>query len=163
MHNPFVLYSEKLLTALLKAGHQYFVRQQYTRGLPEGDAVTKGSFLITHYNQLNKARIHFEALPNNGNRFLYFATNSDHLQRLTRAAVQPSGYRIYAPLLMEEWQPPAGLHEKIRRYINSNLPWKPRASDNVRTNLFVEFGDLFLTLSLRGYQEKVPLLDIEMM
>jgi hypothetical protein len=161
MHNPFALYSNRLLDALMKAGHKYFVRQTYKRGVNQFDTEQKGAYLISHYNDLNKATIHYEALANDGNRFLYDISNTEHLEKLRLAAQQPAGYKIYTPLLQQEWKPTEQIAKKIRSYIDYKLHWRPGRSETVHTNLFTEFGELFITLKFRIYKEKVPLSDIE--
>ena len=161
MHNPFSLYSERLLNALLNAGHKYFVRQTYKRGLDHFDEQQKGAFLISHYNELNKATIHYEALVKDGNRFLYDIEKPEHIEKLRIASKQPEGYKIYSPLLTQEWTPSNDMRQKIRRYIDYKLKWRPSREETVATNLFIEFGELFITLKLRSYNEKVPLSDIE--
>jgi hypothetical protein len=161
MHNPFPLYSERLLDALIKAGHKYFVRQTYKRGFDHFDTEQRGSFLITHYNDLNKANIHYEALTNDGNRFLYDISNSEHLEKLRVASRQPVGYKIYTPLLQQEWKPSPQIAQGIRRYIDYKLRWKPAREETVQTNLFTQFGELFITLKFRIQEVKVPLADIE--
>ncbi len=161
MHNPFPLYSQRLLEALIKAGHRYFVRQTYKRGRNQFDTEEKGAYLISHYNDLNKATVHYEALKNDGNRFLYDISNTEHLEKLRVAALQPAGYKIYTPLLEQEWKPTEQLAKRIRSYINYKLHWRPGRSETVHTNLFLEFGELFITLKFRVYNEKIPLSDIE--
>jgi len=161
MHNPFQLYSSELLDSLIKAGHKYFLRQTYKRGKDHFDETTKNAFLITHYNDLNKARIHFEALSNDGNRFLYDISNDQHLLKLKTAASQPEGYKIFTPLLLEPWQPSDTMKGKIRRYIHQKLNWNPSVSDTVHSNLFTQFGELFITLKFKRQEIKIPLTDIE--
>jgi hypothetical protein len=161
MHNPFPLYSERLLTSLIKSGHKYFVRQTYKRGINPFNENQKGSFLISHYNDLNKANIHFEALEHDKNRFLYDISKPEHLERLKAASVQPTGYMVYAPLLQQEWKPTPQVAEKIRKYIDYKLKWKPGRNDTVRSNLFLQFGELYLTLKFRIHEVKVPLIEIE--
>src|SRR3954467_2064406 len=161
MHNPFPLYSQRLLDALIKAGHKYFVRQAYKRGINHFDSEQKGAFLISHYSDLSKAQQHFDALKDEEKRFLYDIANTEHLEKLKSAAQQPAGYKIYAPLLLQEWKPSRDIAEKIRAYINHKLRWRPGREETIHTNLFIQFGELFITLKFRGYNEQVPLHDIE--
>src|SRR4051812_15028950 len=125
MHNPFPLYSQRLLDALIKAGHKYFVRQTYKRGINDFDTEQKGAFLISHYNDLNKATVHYEALKNDANRFLYDISNTEHFKKLKTAAEQPAGYKIYAPLLQQEWKPTEQIAKNIKSYIDYKLQWRP--------------------------------------
>ncbi|MEO8766217.1 MAG: hypothetical protein ABI416_18080 [Ginsengibacter sp.] len=161
MHNPFQLYSPQLLNALLKAGHGCFVRQTYKRGLAHFDREQKGAFLISYYNDKSKAQIHFEALKNDGNRFFYDVSEKGDLEKLQKAATQPKGYKIYAPLLLREWKPSDVLVVKVRKYIDYSLQWRAGSGDTVKTNLFTQFGEIFITLKLGIHEVKIPLSEIE--
>jgi hypothetical protein len=162
MHNPLVLFDQRTLTALKEAGHLYFVRQSYPRGIDHTNENQKGAYLITHYREEAKAQIHFDALGRDKGRFLYDLSNADHLQKLTKAAEQPEGYRIFAALLREKkWQPGNDMKGKIKRYISTKLDWKPKGSDTVNTNLFFQFGELFITLKWGSHKAKIPLSDLE--
>lgn len=160
MHNPFQRYTTQLLDGLLKAGHTHFVRQTYKRGIDHFDP-QKGAFLISPYNELSKANMHYEALKNDGNRFLYDVAENEHLKKLYIAATQPGGYKVYAPLLPAPWKPSDIIAGKIRRYINQVLHWQPRVKEGVNSNLFIQFGELFITLKSGSHEIKIPFSDIE--
>jgi hypothetical protein len=161
MLNPFVLLSARLLQSLIASGNIYFVRQTYKRGWDALDRDMKGAFLFTHYNNANRAQVHFEALQHDGNRFLYNDSIPEHHEKLEIAAKQPLGYRVYTSLLEEPWKPSAEMAEKIRRYIGDNLTWTPARSDVIGAELFTQFGELFINLKYSAHEVKVPLSDIE--
>lgn len=160
MHNPLTLFTSQLLAVHLQSGNRYFVRQTYHRG----NAVTanKGAFLISEYADLSRAKIHMAALEHDPQSYLYDAEDPEHLRRLNIAAGQPAGYAIYAPLLaMRQWKPTDLLKAKIKTYIESKLKWKPRGSDDIGAELFLHFGELFITLKFGHDHAKVKLLEIE--
>ena len=161
MTNPFQLYTPALLEALIKAGHKYFVRQTYKRGIDHFDEKIKNAFLLSHYNDVSKAQIHYEALNMDGKRFLYDISKSEDLEKLKIAAKQPEGYKIYTPMLLRPWQPSDIMKGKVRRYIDQKLKWRPDTSATVQTNLFIQFGELFITLKLGIHEIKTPLSDVE--
>lgn len=161
MYNPFGLLTKKLLLALIKAGNLYFVRQTYKRGLDITDTTQKAAFLLTHYTNAGRAQMHYDALANDANRFLYDATHPAHLQKLETAASQPIGFKVYSPLMEKEWQPSKLLSDKIRRYVAAELLWMPARSETVKADLFTQFGELFVTLKHRVEEIRVPLSDIE--
>ncbi len=156
MYNPFVLFSPVLLNGFLKAGHGFFVRQQYPRGKRNGNK----SFLISHYSDPSKAQIHFEALKDDY-AYLYKVKDPADLDKLHLAATQPQGFVVYTPLLPESWRPDAQMAEMIRSYISRKLSWKPGRKNSVKTNLFTQFGELFITLKYGPEEVKIPLMDIE--
>lgn len=161
MHNPFGHLSIKLLTALIDAGHRYFVRQTYQRGLNPFDESQRAAFLFTHYNNLPVAQRHYNFLHHDANRFLYDSHNAEHLAKLETASKQLPGYPVFTPLLDKPWTPSEKMSELIRRYISLYLDWKPAREESVKADLFTEFGELFVNLKYRTNEIRVPLADIE--
>lgn len=161
MHNPFALYSETLLDALIKTGHRYFVRQTYRRGIDYLDQQQKGSFLISHYADEARAKIHLAALKSDPYSYLYHLFNHEDEKKLRIASNQPAGYKIYAPLLMQKWEANNVIEGKMRRYIENDLHWRPGKGDKVVADLFLQYGELFVTLKFNRNKVKVPLSDIE--
>lgn len=162
MHNPLALFDTKVLNALQKAGHGYFVRQTYKRGIDHTDTELKGAYLITQYREQAKAQIHYDALGHDPARCIYDVSVVEQLEKLKTAATQPKGYRIYSALLKDKkWGPPPGMKEQIKGYISRKLNWQPKGSDTVNSDLFFQFGELFITLKWGSHEAKVPLTDIE--
>lgn len=158
MHNPLYIFTTEVLEELIKTGHRWFVRQTYIRGL---SSELKASFLISHYEEQAKADIHFKALGNDQNRFLYDAEDPSHRLKLQIAASQPEGYRIYTlHLAMDEWKVPLTLKGNLKRYI-TRLGWQPSRDKGVNAKLFSQFGELFIALKWQSHETKVPLYEIE--
>jgi len=161
MHNPFVLLSSRLLESLIKAGNTFYVRQTYRRGKNELDPLNKAAFLISHYSDYSRAKTHFDALDNDPNRFLYNINEPEHFEKLSRAATQPDGFKIYSPLIQQPWKPTPVIAAKIRAYINEKTNWTPSRNDSVKADLFIQFGELFINLKYGIHELKIPLVEIE--
>lgn len=156
MHNPLALLDKVVLDGLISAGHAYFVRQTYARG---NDPRMKEVLLLSPYLSKTAALAHYEAIAEDPRRYIYIL---EEQERLYRAAAQPSGYLVYIALLKERtWNPSYELAAKIKRYITSEAGWKPERRDDVQAFLFMQFGELFITLKLNQEEIKVPLSDIE--
>lgn len=161
MHNPFGHLSLKLLHALIDGGNRYFVRQTYRRGLNHLDPIQKAAFLFTHYKDQHSARMHYNFLHQDANRFIYDCNNADHAAKLDIAAKQVPGFPVYTPLLEKPWEPSEKMAERIRKYIGAHLSWTPAREESVKADLFTEFGELFVNLKYRSHEIQVPLADIE--
>ncbi len=162
MHNPFILFDKRLLEQHIRMGHAYYVRQTFPRGMDAGNPTLKAAFLVSHYADESLSKIHFAALAKDGNRFLYRLSNAEHYKKLETAATQPSGYSVYAPILAtKEWRPPITLQGKIKRYLDAQLYLKPKKNESIRTELFLQFGELFITLKFAQELVKLPLSVIE--
>ena len=169
-HNPLTLFTSQLFAVHLQSGNRYFVRQTYQRGLQTttslhqqaNTAPPKAAFLISEYTELSRAKIHMAELETDSQAYLYDAEDEEHLRRLNIAASQPAGYAIYAPLLaMRKWKPTDALKAKIKSYIETRLKWKPKGSDGLDAELFLQFGELFITLKFGRDHAKVRLIEIE--
>ncbi len=161
MHNPFVLLTTRLLESLIKADNTFFVRQTYPRGKNQLDPLNKAAFLFTHYTDYSRAKTHYDALDNDPNKFLYNINEPEHYEKLFIAASQPQGFHIYSPLVQQPWKPTAPIAAKIRNYINQKMGWNPGRSDAVKADLFIQFGELFITLKFGIHEVKLPLAEIE--
>lgn len=162
MHNPFILFDKRLLEQHIRMGHAYYVRQTYPRGMDARNPILKAAFLVSHYTDESLAKIHFAALGKDGNRFLYRLSHAEHYKKLETAAMQPAGYAVYAPILAtKEWRPPITLQGKIKKYLDAQLLMKPKKNESIRTELFLQFGELFITLKLAQELVKLPLSVIE--
>ena len=162
MHNPLALLSREILEGLIESGHRYFVRQSYPRGKSPFDGKTKESFLITPYRGFSDVNPHFQAIKFDARKYVYQIDYPEELKKLYAAAGQPDGYKIYVSLLRERrWRPSITLAPKIKSYLRANSKWKPDRNEEVRVSLFIQFGELFLTLQYRTQEIKVPLSDID--
>jgi hypothetical protein len=161
MHNPFVLLTTRLLKSLIKAGNTFFVRQTYPRGKNPLDPLNKAAFLFTHYTDYSRAKTHYDTLDNDPNKFLYNINEPEHYEKLFIAAGQPEGFHIYSPLVQQPWKPTPAIANRIRNYINHKMKWAPARTDTVKADLFVQFGELFITLRSGIHEVKLPLAEIE--
>jgi len=163
MYNPFPLLNEQLLKDKIGEGKKYFVRQTYPRGMQPR---LKASFLLRAYEEgeKNLAEEHLSYLKNDPNAFLYDASLADHLEKLTVAAKQPFGFKIYyAGKKGVDWRPPTDYQLKMQKYIRSKHPaWRTKyGGDKIQIGLYEEFGELFIKLSFEKEEEKIPFAEIE--
>lgn len=160
MHNPLAELSAQLLDAMIREGQYFFVRQSYPRGL-DHFAGLKGVFLFSHYKDRGQAEKHLNSL-NDAYAAFYDATQAEDKAKLYIAAGQPAGYKVYAALLKaRKWEPTPQIGPKIKQYIRQHTQWKPERGDNVKVELYIQFGELFLNLKKGAEEIKVPLNDIE--
>ncbi|WP_126244442.1 hypothetical protein [Chitinophaga rhizosphaerae] len=159
MHNPLAILRPAVLEGLLAAGHRWFVRQQYPRGMHPS---LKAAFLISAYRNIGEARAHFEAIADDPQRRVYDGNDAADRERLFAAAAQPDGYAIYVGLLAKrKWSPDPATGAAIKQYVRAHTNWKPDRKENLHVSLFIQFGELFLTLKTKQEEIKIPFSDIE--
>lgn len=161
MHNPLAILSEDFLHALLLHGHKYFVRQSYPRGLDHFDTTLKEAFLFSAYKELTAAEKHFLHLTEDHRRQLYYIGQEGDIEKMRIAASQPNGYRIYVDkLATRTWKPPLDLKGKVTNYLRSNTKWKSK-DDPIDVALFLEYGELMLSLANGKEVLKIKLSEVE--
>lgn len=163
MFSPFAPLTLPLLEAFIKAGRKYFVRQTYLRGRQLVHENIKGYFIFSHYPDIAQAQHHLGAIAHDPNIFLYDWEKPGDQQKLLIAAGQPTGYQIYSSVFEKDWQKlltPA-LREKVSKYINYSLDWKPGRGETVDFQIFASYGELYAKLKLRKQEVRIKLELIE--
>lgn len=146
MYNPLPILTTGLLEDELKTGKRWFVRQIYPRGM---EPVLKAALIVRAYRPEEKelAEEHLAAIENDKTAFLYDANLPEHLEKLTAAAKQPTGYKIfYVGKKGVEWDPPLLYKKKVRHYIlDHHSSWS--RGKKIKVGLYEKFGELFLKFS----------------
>lgn len=152
MYNPLHPFTAPLLDAFVKSGKVYFVRNTFPRAFDHFDEGVKGYFLITHYDDRSKAMAHYDAIGHDKHRYFYEYSNPGHLEKLKVAASQPTGYRIYSAVFVEDWEKhiTKELKEKVNRYMYRHTKWKPGRGEKTSLNFYFQFGQLYFSLSYDG-------------
>ncbi|WP_143307831.1 hypothetical protein [Chitinophaga vietnamensis] len=153
MHNPLVLLSPQTIHVLLDQGYTLFVRQTY----PPGAApAVKESLLITPYKDIGEANLHFQHIRFDKRKYIYESHRPEEMEKLFVAASQPPGYRVYTGWLKDKrWNPPKTMRSQVRRYLAARTNWQN--GDLVNAELYLHYGELFLSLQYNQEDIKVPL------
>lgn len=162
MYNPYSILTTELLEAML---HQpmYFVRQYFERGKNNDNTIP---LLFTHYihheTDKERAERHMRLLWKDPYRFLYNSTIPGHIEKLSIAAMQPEGYKIFINLLPQEWKASDSLKKKINSFVLHKLScWNYSPPDKLRVIMKERFGRLYIGLLWKGQQTEVDLEEIE--
>ncbi|WP_346317368.1 hypothetical protein [Chitinophaga sp. YIM B06452] len=159
MHNPLSILRAMVLDGLIQAGHMYFVRQSYPRGMFKN---IKESLLITPYKSAGEANHHYNAIVSDPRRYIYSVYHPGDREKLYYAASQPEGYGIYIALLKDrEWKPGHSFTAAIRRYMRLHGGSRPDGRENLSAELSIRFGELFINLKRHQQELKIPLSEIE--
>lgn len=152
MFNPLYPFTEPLLDAFVKAGKLYFVRNTFNRGFDHFDENIKACFIITHYDDKAQAMAHYNSISHDKYRCFYEYSIAEDQKKLRIAASQPSGYKIYSSIFVNDWEKriTKELKEKINRYMYHNTNWKPGKNEMTHLNFYFQFGQLYFSLSYGG-------------
>jgi hypothetical protein len=163
MYNPFYPFTIQLLEGFVAKGKKYFVRQTFDRAFDQFDENIEGYYFFTHYDNLMRAREHFEAIAHDPNRFLYDWDNPEHQERLRKAASNLfKEYKVYAAVAKPNWERGLTnrLEQKVRAHV-SRLGWSPKVEDLVETKFEIKYGELMLILKYRNRKTKASFSEIE--
>lgn len=163
MFNPFAPFSKPLLDAFIKAGKTCFVRQSFVRGKDYFDDNIKHCFIFSHYAQAGHAQHHYGAISHDGYRCMYNWNDPEHQRKLTVAAGNPAGYKIYSSVFENDWQKhiTRPLRQKAKVFIETKLGWKPGRNQSVTFNIYTTYGELYARLTLKGQEVRIKLEEIE--
>ncbi|WP_343306722.1 hypothetical protein AAHN97_06380 [Chitinophaga niabensis] len=162
MHNPLALLTTQLLERLCASGFQYFVRQSFPRGMDHVQTDIIEAFLITPYKDFSQVNAHFQAIKFDKRKHVYQVDLVGEKEKLTIAAGQPPGFKVFVSLLStKKWVPPLDLYPKIKHYLRNHASWKPERGKGVNAGLFIQFGELYISIKYNHEEIKVPLDEIE--
>ena len=162
MFNPCYPFTVELLESMLSRQVRFFVRSWYKRGRNYTDEIVRESFVISHYHTREEGERHFNSILADPYRFLYDASNPQHVQRLHRAAANRE-YKVYSGFLIP------GIEKKANRrfakqtslYLFRNTHWELPRGTSINPELFMQQGELYARIAYRGNEIKVKFEDIE--
>ena len=156
MFQPFELFKPIFLKRLLKLNKTYVVSQSYKAGFDHFDEGQKVSLLLTDYEDIGLANIHKTAVKTDKYAAVLNLNNPKHSEKLESMLEPNSKYKIYWAVVkdMESIKKRMDIRYKdnIRRYIKKNTNWRVGGEEDIRPQLSVIFGELFIFLK-RGAQE----------
>lgn len=143
---------------------KYLVSQTYDKAFDHFEE-TKTDILLTDYDQLGLAQIHYSAVKNDKYASIIDLTNPKHKAKILEMLHPDSGYRLYWAIVksIDEVKKRMDLKYKnnIRRYIMKQTTWRIDASEVIRPSLQVIYGELFIILKRGNQTLRVKFDDIE--
>lgn len=163
LFNPVYPFTSDVLHKSIERGCKYFVRNQWHAGYDHFDDVQTQSIIIAHYLDEQEASAHYQAIQQDKYRFLYDINIPEHLERLQKAAAQPTGFKVFSAYFRPDYKKlvTPRLKEKINSWMYRNTDWKPKKGQTVNVDFYLQFGQLFITMSFQGRKIKVRFEDIE--
>jgi len=164
MFQPFELCKPEYINRLIKMDKIYLVTQTYNKSLDHFEA-TKTNILLTDYDQLGAAQIHFSAVKHDKYASIIVLTNPKHKAKILEMLHTDSEYTLYWAIVksIDEVKKRMDLKYKdnIRRYIMKQTTWRIDASEAIRPSLQVIYGELFINLKRKNQTLRVKFDDIE--
>lgn len=164
MFQPFELFKIEYINRLTRMDKKYLVSQSYEKAFDHFEETTT-DILITDYDQLELAQIHYSAVKHDKYASIIDLTNPKHKNKIIEMLQPDSGYRLYWAIVksMDEIKKRMDLKYKdnIRRYLMKQTTWRIDASDHIRASLQVIYGELFIILKRGNQTLRVKFDDIQ--
>jgi hypothetical protein len=164
MFQPFEFFKPEYINRLIRMDKIYLISQTYDKAFDHFEA-RKTGILLTDYDQLGLAQIHYSAAKNDKYASIIDLTNQKHKSKILEMMHPDSEYRLYWAIVksIDDVKKRLDLKYKdnIRRYIMKQTTWRIDASEAIRPSLQVIYGELFIILKRGNQTLRVKFEDIE--
>lgn len=164
MFQPFELFKPEYTNRLIRMDKIYLISQTYDKAFDHFE-VRKTGILLTDYDQLGLAQIHYSAVKNDKYASIIDLTNPKHKSKILEMMHRDSEYCLYWAIVksIDDVKKRLDLKYKdnIRRYIMKQTTWRIDASEAIRPSLQVIYGELFIILKRGNQTLRVKFDDIE--
>lgn len=164
MFQPFEPFKKEYVNRLIRMDKIYLVSQSYNKAFDHFEE-TKTDILLTDYDQLGLAQIHYSAVKHDKYASIIDLTNPKHQAKIMEMLHPDSGYRLYWAMVKSIDEIKRRMDSKyknhIRRYVSKQTSWRIDASEAIRPGLQVIYGELFIILKRGNQTLRVKFEDIE--
>lgn len=163
MMQPFVKFEKIHLQKVIELGNKYLVSQSYGRVdhfMDQGHIY----ILLTDYNDLGLAHIHHKAVRTDRFGAIIHLDKPAHLLKINEM-LNGNEYALYWSVVPSTADLKKRLHtsykNKIRKYLMQKTSWQVGKDEQVRSQMQVIFGELFLILKWRNQRLRIKFAEIE--
>ena len=164
MFQPFELFKTEYISRLIRMDKKYLVSQSYDKAFDHFEE-TKTDILLTDYDELGLAQIHYSAVKHDKYASIIDLTNPKHKDKILEMMNPDSEYRLFWAIVksIDDLKKRMDLKYKdnIRRYIMNHTTWRIDASEAIRPSLQVIYGELFIILKRGNQTLRVKFEDVE--
>ena len=150
MLQPFERFKASYIENLLNLNKPFLVTQTYHRAGYQPDESSKIALLLSDYDDLGLAKIHYKAVINDGYAAIIDLSKPAHKKKLTDMLQPDSVYKLYWAVVKSkiqlEQQVNKKYKDKMREYITTNTNWRIDRDATMRPSVQLIFGELFIVL-----------------
>lgn len=149
MLQPFEKFKVTYIEKLLQLNKPYLVSQTYKR-VPGSMGDQKLNLLVSDYDDLGLAKIHYKAVINDKYAAIIHLSKSAHVKKLTDMLQPGSRYEVFWAVvksrLQLEQQVNKRYKDRMREYLTANTTWRIDRDANIRPSVQLIFGELFIVI-----------------
>ena len=143
---------------------KFLVSQSYSRGYDHFDDIHRVDILVTDYDDLNYAKVHYNAVKNDKYASIIYLDRPEHLNKLEEM-ISGDKYAVYWSVVKssEDLKKRLDDHysENVKRYIEKNTTWRIKSGSTIHPRFEVIFGELFLIIKYNSQTLRVKFEEIE--
>ena len=150
MLQPFEKFKSSYIDRLMDLNKVYLVTQTYTRVGSASPGEEKIGLLLSDYDDLGLAKIHYKAVINDRFGSIIHLSKPAHRQKLADMTVPGSRYEVYWAVVKSKIQLEQQVNKKykdrMREYITKNTTWRLEKDSGIRPSVQLIFGELFIVI-----------------
>lgn len=164
MLQPFEIFKPIYLEKLIGLKKIYLVSQSYTRGFNHFAEAHKIDILVTDYDDLQYAKIHYQAIKNDKYASIIHLDNATHKAKF-QEMITGEKYQVYWAIVASREQLQKRLDFKykdnIRRYIQKQTTWRIDSNSKIVPKFEVTYGEIYLVIRYSSQTLRIKFEDIE--
>jgi hypothetical protein len=165
MLQPFERFKPGYVERLLELNKPFIVTQTYPRASCHHLEGIKASLLLSDYDDMGLAKIHYKAVINDPYAAIIQLTKPAHRQKLEEMMVADSAYRLYWAVVKSkkelEHVVNSRFKDKMREYIAANTTWRIDRDASIRPSVQLIFGELFIVIKYGKQVVRVKFEELE--
>jgi hypothetical protein len=150
MLQPFERFKADYIDRLIDLNKPFIVTQTYTRINAGLGAEKTTAILLTDYDDMGLAKIHYKAVINDRFAAIIQLTKPAHRQKLGNMVLPGSPYELYWAVVKSKKQLEHVVNtkyrDKMRKYIASQTTWRIDGDSTIRPTVQLIFGELFIVI-----------------
>jgi hypothetical protein len=165
MLQPFEKFRLEYVERLLTLNKPYIVTQTYIRAACMDTADTKVSLLLSDYDDMGLAKIHYKAVINDPYAAIIQLLKWEHRQKLDEMLLPGSAYTLFWAVVKSkkalEHLVNTRYKDKMREYITTHTTWRIDRDTSVRPSVQLIFGELFIVIKYGKQVVRVKFEELE--
>ena len=158
MMQPFEILKPAYLQRLITMRKNYLVTQTYTRGFDHFAETHPIDILVTDYEDLKYAQVHFNAVRSDKYASIIHLDDPVHQNKLAEM-IAGDKYAVYWSVIKSsddiKRRLDSHFKDHVRRYIQKNTTWRISSDATVTTKFEVIFGELFLIIQYNSETKRI--------
>ena len=164
MLQPFEIFKPVYLEKLIRLKKIYLVSQSYARGFNHFAEAHKIDILVSDYDDLQYAKIHYQAIKHDKYASIIYLENDTHKSKF-KEMITGEKYQVYWAIVTSKDALQKTLDfrykDNIKRYIQKFTTWRIGSDTTITPKFEVTYGEIYLVIRHSSQTLRIKFEDIE--